>query len=44
MKGPVSEPCITGSGFRIQEAQKHTDPTDPAPDPQHGLKAYPLLR
>jgi hypothetical protein len=25
--------------IRIQEAQKHTDPTDSDPDPQHGKKA-----
>jgi hypothetical protein len=41
MKGPGSEPCITGSGFRNQEAQKHTDPTDP--DPQHWLESLPAV-
>ncbi len=31
---------VSGSGFRIQGAQKHTDPTDPDSDPQHWYRGW----
>jgi hypothetical protein len=31
--------CTSDKSIRIREAQKHADPADPDPDPQHGLAA-----
>jgi hypothetical protein len=42
MKGSGSEPRTTGSGFRIQDSQKHTDPL-PDPGPQNWLESLPAV-